>query len=222
MPPVLANHQNIRQVKTTSGNSPLTTGQIGEAASQQFWSGTPVMKSNTSPSAGYIIAWDGTSTTNTTAGGGILGISPGDANNLPFNANGAPQQPFGSVQTGANLTFGRVQNQMPPLGYAVNIPRGAPLSDGRLVIELAVPDTWFEAQIDNNAGTASVIAPTLVGGVYGLTVDTSGKWYVDLAKVGAAGGGVLVIKQLNPADPLGQPNGRVWFTFLPTATQLFV
>jgi hypothetical protein len=103
---------------------------------------------------------------------------------------------------------------------AVNIPRGAPLSDGRLVIELAVPDNWFEGQIDNNTGASAVTSANLVTGQFGLTVDTFGQWYVDLAKVGA--NAVLVIKQLNPADALGTPYGRVWFTFLPQASQLFV
>jgi hypothetical protein len=206
----LSTHQHIRQVKTTSGNSPLTTGQIGEAAGQTFMGGTPVMKSTTT-NPGYIVAWDGT-----TLVAGILGISPGFANNLPTNAAGAPIQPFGSVQRGANLTFGNVFNQ--PL--AVNIPMGAPLSDGRLVIELAVPDTWFEAQIDNDTTGTAPTANTLVGGQYGLTIDTAGQWYVDLAKTGA--NAALVVKQLNPADPLGTPFGRVWFTFLPTVSQLLV
>jgi len=211
----LALHQFIRQVKTTSGNSPLTTGQIGEAAGQTFYGGTPVMRNP----AGYIAAWDGTNITPPASG--ILGVSPGQANNLSTNAQGAPTQPFGSVQLGSNLTFGSVQNQRPPIGNAVNIPRGAPLADGRLVIELAVPDTWFEAQIDNNVTGTAVIAVTLVGGQYGMTIDSGGQWYVDLGKTGAANA-VLVIKQLNPADALGTPFGRVWFTFLPTVSQLLV
>jgi hypothetical protein len=216
MPAGLNTHQRIRQVKTTSGNSPLTTGQIGEAAGQLFVGGSPVMKSTGTPagSAGYIVAWDGTTLANPP---GILGISQGDANNLATNAKGAPQQPFGSVQLGANLTFGSVVNQP----TAVNIPRGAPLADGRLVIDLAVPDTWFEAQIDNNSTGTAVIANTLVGSQYGLTIGPDGKtWFVDLAKTGASA--AVVIKQINPADALGTPFGRVWFSFLPTVGQLLV
>ena len=138
----LTNHQAIRQVKTTSGNSPLTSGQYPEAASQTFLDGTPVELNG----SGYIAAWDGTTLT-----AGILGICPGVANNLASAGLGAPSQPFGSVGRGAGLTFGSVPNQT----SAVNIPTGAPLVDGRQVVEIAVPDTWFEAQIDNsNTGTA--------------------------------------------------------------------
>lgn len=199
----LTNHQAIRQVKTTSGNSPLTNGVYGEKAAQTFIDGTPVMLST-----GYIQAWDGTTTTN-----GILGICPGVANNLASNAKGAPSQPYGQVQGGAGLTFGSVPNQP----SAVNIPFGAPLVDGRQVVELAVPDNWFEAQIDNSSTGTAVTAVTLPGTQAGLTIDSSGHWYVDLFK-----SGVLVIKQLNPVDPIGQAFGRVWFTFLPGASQLSV
>jgi len=204
----LTNHQAIRQVKTTSGNSPLTNGQYGEAAGQTFIDGTPVQLN----ASGFISAWDGATVTN-----GVLGIVPGQANNLASNALGAPTQPFGSVGLGAGLFFGSVPNQT----AAKNIPRGAPLVDGRLVVELAVPDTWFEAQIDNSSTGTAVIAVTLVKGQYGLTIDSTGHWYVDLSKTGGANA-VLVVKQLNPTDPLGTPFGRVWFTFLPTASQLSV
>jgi hypothetical protein len=201
----LTNHQAIRQVKTTSGNAPLTTGQYGEKASQTFIDGTPVQLTT-----GYVAAWDGT-----TVSQGILGICPGVANNLSSNAKGAPAQPFGSVGLGAGLTFGSVPNQ----SSAVNIPYGAPLVDGRQVVELAVPDSWFEAQIDNASTGTAVTAVTLVGGTYGLTIDATGHWYVDLNKTG--GSAVLVIKELNPSDPLGTSFGRVWFTFLPAASQLY-
>ena len=201
----LTNHQAIRQVKTTSGNSPLSSGQYGEAASQTFIDGTPVELNG----SGYIAAWDGTTIT-----AGILGICPGVANNLSSNAKGAPAQPYGSVGLGAGLTFGSVPNQP----SAVNIPRGAPLVDGRQVVELAVPDTWFEAQIDNASSGTAVTAVTLVGVNYGLTKDSTGHWYVDLNKTGV--NAVLVIKQLNPVDPLGTSFGRVWFSFLETSSQL--
>lgn len=202
----LTNHQAIRQVKTTSGNSPLTNGQYGEKAGQTFIDGTPVMLST-----GYVQAWDGITTAF-----GILGICPGIANNLSANAKGAPTQPFGQVQGGAGLVFGSVPNQP----SAQNVPFGAPLVDGRQVVELAVPDTWFEGQIDNASTGTAVTAVTLVGTQYGLTIDTTGHWFVDLNKT--AGSAVLVVKQLNPVDPLGQPFGRVWFTFLPGASQLSV
>lgn len=203
----LTNHQAIRQVKTTSGNSPLTSGQYKEGASQTFIDGTPVELN----SSGYIIAWDGTTLTN-----GILGICPGVANNLASAGKGAPAQPYGSVGLGAGLTFGSVPNQP----SAVNIPRGAPLVDGRQVVELAVPDTWFEAQIDNSNTGSAVTAITQVGVQYGLTIDATGHWFVDLYKTGV--NAAVVIKQLNPVDPLGTSFGRVWFTFLPTVSQLSV
>ena len=206
MPAGLTNHQAIRQVKTTSGNAPLTNGVYGEKAAQTFIDGTPVQLST-----GFVQAWDGSTTTN-----GILGICPGVANNLASNALGAPTYPYGQVQTGANLKFGSVPNQP----GAINIPFGAPLVDGRQVVELAVPDNWFEAQIDNATTGTAVTAVTLVGIQYGLTVDTTGHWFVDTGKTGATA--VLVIKQLNPADPIGTSFGRVWFTFLPAASQLSV
>ena len=200
----LTNHQAVRQVKTSSGNSPSTTGVYTEGASQSFIDGTPVELS-----AGNIIAWDGTTITN-----GILGIAPGVANNLASAGLGAPSLPFGGVGRGAGLTFGSVPNQ----STAVNIPYGAPLVDGRQVVELAIPDTWFEAQIDNSTTGTATTAITLLDGQYGLTKDTTGHWYIDLGKTGASA--VLVIKQLNPADPLGTAFGRVWFSFLSTSYQL--
>jgi hypothetical protein len=203
----LPNHQAIRQVKTTSGNSPATNGQYGEAAGQTFIDGIPTMLN----ASGFVATWDGTTITN-----GILGISPGAAHNLATNAKGAPTQPFGSVQGGAAFVYGSVPNQP----AAVNIAPGTPLADGRLVIELALPDVWYEGQIDNSStGTAST-AVTLIKGIFGLTVDATGHWYVDLYK-NAAATAVLVVKQLDPRDPLGTSFGRVWFTFLPTSSQLY-
>lgn len=201
----LANHQAIRQVKTTSGNAPKTDGEYGEALSQTFIDGTPV-ELNASK---YVAAWDGT-----TIAAGILGICPGVANNLASNALGAPIQPFGSVGRGANLTFGSVPNQP----SAVNIPRGAPLVDGRQVVFIANTDTWFEAQIDNSTTGVAITAVALVGGQYGMTIDATGHWFVDLGKTGASA--VLVVKQLAPYDPLGSAFGRVWFQFLLASCQL--
>lgn len=200
----LTNHQAIRQVKTTSGNAPLANGQYGEKAAQTFIDGTPVMLN-----AGFIQAWDGTTIT-----GGILGICPGLGNNLASNALGAPLQPYGSVGLGSGLKFGSVPNQP----SAVNIPFGAPLADGRQVVEIATPDTWFEGQIDNTSTGTAPTAVALIGSQYGLTIDATGHWYVDLSKT--AGSAVLVIKELNPVDPLGTQFGRVWFTFLITSCQL--
>ena len=207
MPNGISFHQPIRQVKTTSGNAPLTSGVYGEAAGQVFVDGTPVQLN----AGGFLKNWDGATIT-----AGILGIAPGVANNLSANAKGAPVQPFGSVGLGAGITFGSVPFQ--PL--AVNIPHGAPLVDGRQVVELAVSDTWFEAQIDNSSTGVAVTAITQVGVQYGLTQETggAGRWYVDLFKTGA--GACLVIKQLDPVDPVGTPFGRVWFTFLDLVFQL--
>lgn len=204
----LTNHQAIGQVKTTSGNSPLMTGEIGEAASQTFLDGVPVQING----SGFIQEWDGT-----TVSLGIAGVGTAPANNLASNALGAPTQPFGSVGRGANLTFGSVPNQ--PL--AVNIPHGAPLVDGRVVMYLPAPgETWFEAQIDNSTAGAYATALTQVGSEFGLTKDATGHWYVDLNKTTVGTNTVVVIRQLNPIDPVGTNGGRVWFVFLTGAAQL--
>lgn len=204
----LTNHQAIAQVKTTSGNSPLMTGEIGEAASQTYLDGVPVQING----SGYIQEWDGTTLT-----AGIAGVATAPGNNLGSNALGAPTQPFGSVGRGANLTFGSVPNQP----SAVNIPTGAPLVDGRVNMYLPAPgETWFEAQVDNSSGGAYATAPTQVGSQFGLTKDTTGHWYVDLNKSTVGTNTCVLVRQLNPDDPVGTNGGRVWFVFVPGVAQL--
>lgn len=204
----LSNHQAIGQVKTTSGNSPLMTGEIGEAASQTYLDGVPVQING----SGYIQEWDGT-----TVSLGIAGVATAPGNNLGSAGKGAPTQPFGSVGQGANLTFGSVPNQ----SSAVNIPTGAPLVDGRVNMYLPAPgETWFEAQIDNSAAGAYATALIQQGTEYGLTKDATGHWYVDLNKTTVGTNTVVLVRQLNPLDPVGTNGGRVWFVFLVGAAQL--
>jgi hypothetical protein len=198
----LTYHQPIKQVKTTSGNAPITTGAYEEAASQTWAPGAPVMLDGN----GRLVVWDGTSLTN-----GILGVAPYNGNNLASAGLGHPVEPFGSVGQGASLTFSSVPNQ----ASAVNIPMGAPMVDGRHVIYFANEDTWFEAQIDNSAAGAYATALTQLGKAYGLTADASSpaQWYVDLNKSTSGVNTCVVVMALNPLDPIGTNGGRVWFKF---------
>lgn len=197
----LADHQMIRVVQTVSGNSPKTLA-INEKAGQTFKAGTPVQLT-----AGVVLEWDGATVAN-----GILGITTQDGSNLATDGKGAPGA-FGSVGApGTSTTFGSVPYQT----SAVNIPHGAPMSDGRTVVELADLDTVFEAQVDNSAGGAYATAQAQIGGKYGLTKDASGHWYVDLNKANA-----VIIQAINPIDGVGVNGGRVFFTFLQSAQQLF-
>lgn len=204
----LAYHQPFKQVKTVSGNSPLETGQIQEAASQTWAQGVPLMLDG----SGRLIVWDGSSLSNS-----IIGVSTDYGHNLSAGGKGAPVQPFGSVGApGTFVTYGNVPNQP----SAFNIPPGAPLSDGRQVFNFATGDTWFEGQIDNNTGSAAVTAISLIGGRYGISFDTStpAQAYVDLAKTG--GSAAVIIMELNPLDPLATAEGRVWLKFISAVTTL--
>jgi hypothetical protein len=204
----LTTHQPINFVKTQSGNDPLKLSfpeKAGQLASVVM-PGVPLELSS-----GYAAIWDGI-----TLAKGIVGIATGYGQNLATDGAGAPVPPFGPVTgSGAIQTWGSVQNQP----NAHNIAPGTPMATGRQeAVHLATGDTWFEAQIDNSSTGTAVTARTLVGGSYGLTVDASGYWYVDLNKT--AGNAVLVIKELNPLDPIGTAFGRVWFAFLAASYQL--
>ena len=142
----------IKAVGSVSGNQPRVASQP-EAATQTFLRGTPVQLNATAP--GGVEAWDGV-----TIGNGIAGISVNDASNLV--TQGTPK----------TLTFGSVINEP----SAVNIPRGAPLNDGNMLVEVAAPDSVFSAQV----GPAQLAATAVVGHNYGLTIDTDNHWFVDL------------------------------------------
>jgi hypothetical protein len=114
----------------------------------------------------------------------------------------------------ATGTFGSVTNQ----SAAVNIAIGQPATDGRTLYQVADGDTIFEAVYDNSTGTvAADYTPTSsqIGTAYGLTVDSSGYWYVDGGVTGA--NAVAVIVGQNPDYGFGQVNGSVRFVILAAA-----
>lgn len=101
------------------------------------------------------------------------------------------------------LHYGSVQNQ----ANAVLIPAGAPPSDGKIGVALAVEETEFIGRL----GSTQSLASTALGSKYGLTKDTNNQWYVDTAKTTEAGGACLVITEVIDPDTDG---GLVSFTIL--------
>src|SRR5271169_3039514 len=197
MPANLSNHQAIVQVKTVGGVDPQMSGEYLEDASQTYLDGTPVELFTTSTSK-FVRAWDDSTFTE-----GILGIAVAAANNLATAGLGAPSQPFGSVGVGAGLFFGSVPNQ----SSAHNIPPGAPMIDGRVVLYFTNRINIFEAQIDSASGAASVTSTGMIGKAFGLTKDTTGHWYVDIDKVTDGTNTCVVVTQLNPNDAVGTAEG---------------
>jgi hypothetical protein len=174
----------ILPVKSISGNQWLAQ-RIIEEASQTFQQGTPVMLTTAD---GGIKAWDGT------AGAGhlIAGISYEAAHNFASTGLGAPLPNQPVVGVGASVTFGSVQNQT----SAVNIPMGAPFTDGRVGFFPGAADTIFSATFGNN-GNPTTPANTDVGIQYGLTIDSNSRfWYVDKSKTGASA--VVLVVGLDP------------------------
>lgn len=201
MAATLADHMEIRAVKTVSGNSPRTTA-IGEKSAQTFLSGVPVQVA----ASGFVQEWDGATVAN-----GVAGFARIAGSNYATNAKGAPGV-FGSVGAPATIsTFGTVQNQ----ASAVNIAHGAPFADGRTLFEMAVSDTIFEAQIDDSTGAAILSTQAMIGTKRGMTKDATGHWYVDLSK-----NNLVIIIGFNPADAIGTSGARAWFTILDSAQQL--
>lgn len=199
----LADHQPIRAVSTSSGNTPKTLA-INEKATQTFLLGVPVQLN-----AGVVQEWDGA-----TIAAGIAGFGLTFGANLASAGKGAPGA-FGSVGApGTISTFGSVLFE----ASAVNIAHGAPMSDGRTVFEVANDDTIFEAQVDNSAAGAFATLQTQLGSTFGMTKDATGHWYVDLNKTG--GSAVVVIIGFNTNDALGTNGGRVYFQVLNASQQM--
>lgn len=213
----LAFHQPINSVETTTGLTPFTAS-IPEKSGQTFKLGVP-----TQLNAGFLQEWDGTTLTNA-----IAGFSMIPASNLGSNGKGAPGAfsqigPPGSIQT-----YGSVPNQP----SAANIAVGAPITDGRTLVESAIAPTIFEATFDNSAGTtAPDYTPTQaqIGTQFGMTKDANGSWYVDGGKVTAGTNTVVVMVGINPIDGVsaGTPNtyivnARVRFQVLAAARQDFI
>ena len=205
--PNLTYHGPITTVQAVTQSTPLTNA-IPEAASQTFFSGTPVQLN----ASGYVQAWDGTTIT-----AGLLGISESFGLNLAQAGAGFPTAAFAPVSGNIAIqTYGYVPNQ----ASAVNTALGTPVSEGRTLFVYANDDNYFLGQLDNSAGVnAASWTPTqaTVGAQYGLTKDTFGMWYVDINKTG--GSAVLQVVQIYPQDGL-IANARVVFKFLAASCQL--
>lgn len=208
----LANHDPIRVYQTTTNTTEQTQGYL-EGSGQTFLDGTPVQLIGTT--AGYCKAWDGTTLT-----AAIAGIAPQAGMNLSTNGAGAAPS-FGSIGfPGSPTTYGTVPNQT----AAVNIPAGATFSDGMTLVYQAVTTTLFIAQVDNSAAGAYAPSISNVGLQYGLTIDATGHWYVDLNKSTAGTNTVLEIVALYPNDLASGSatteinGGHVIFKFLNAAT----
>lgn len=207
----LANHPPIQVCQTISGNSENTRA-YPEAAGQTFLYGTPVQLNG----SGNTKNWDGT-----TVSRGIIGIARQPGSNLGTAGAGSPPS-FGSVGApGATPTYGTVPNQ----SSAVNIPSGATFVDGNTLVAAAVADTIFEGMVDNNTGSSFTASIANVGVEYGLTIDSSGNWYVDLGKSTVGTNTVVTIVGLNPnyfasgSTTTQIANGLVRFTINLAASQ---
>lgn len=211
MPVNITNHDPIYPVKTVSGNTELTKGDIGELAAQTFKRGVPVQVT----ASNFVQQWDGT-----TIAKGIAGVGLQIGQNLPSNGYGMPAPGFGQV-TGpkAIQTWGSVQFQP----GAVNIAQGTPASDGRTLFAVANQDTVFRVQVDNASGsTASTYTPTLnnmIGNQYGMTIDASGQAYLDLAKSTVGTNTIFEVLEYDQIDG-NQVNGHVLGRFTTAASQL--
>lgn len=113
---------------------------------------------------------------------------------------------------------------------------GAPLN-GLTAIVLTASGSAYTAQLSTNpgaiatAGTGSdnpTYAPTqgMVGGQFGLSVDSNGSWYIDGSKSTAGTNTAVVIYGLYPGDVLQDnafvevPNGMLLFQVLPAVQQI--
>ncbi|KKM70392.1 hypothetical protein LCGC14_1441160 [marine sediment metagenome] len=138
----------IHSSRTISGNQPAIR-RVGENASETFLKGVPVQLGTD----GLVTEFDGS------VAGGLAGFSLEPGSNLTTDA------------VAETLTFGSVQNQ----SAAANIPRGAPLNDGRNGFEVANADTVFKGVLD--AGTTT---QALVGTLADLVKDGDNQWSIDV------------------------------------------
>ncbi len=174
----------IQATRSVVGQQP-DHRRLAEDAAQTFLDGAPVMVKQ---STGGVVEWDGT-----TVASGIAGVSKSDASNLTT---------IGTPQT---LTYGKVVNQP----FAVKIPMGAPLNDGRIGVDTSDASTVFRAQV----GPAQSTAVTDLTKQYGLTKDSDGHWYVDKTKTGASA--VVVVQGFDNWDK----TRGVRISFIPAAQQ---
>lgn len=195
----------IHSIQSVSGNQPRIR-RIIEELGQVFLSGTPLQMV---AADGGVKAWDGATLVNA-----IVGFSKEAASNLAATAPSPLTTTIGiggpaGAQGAKVLSFGAV----PFEPSAINIPRGAPLNDGRIGFEAADVDTVFYGQV----GPAQTTVAGDVGKTYGMTIDTDNHWFVDKTKTG--GTVVVQIVKLDPNDLSATPRG-VYFIVLPAAAQI--
>ena len=175
-----------------------------EESAQTFLYGTPVQIAS---GDGGVKAWDGT-----TVAQGVCGIANQAGANLGTTGKGAPTGL--TPVLGPGSVIGSYSGN--PFQSAGTItPPGVPTNDGRTSFYVAGPTTVFSAAIGNNTN-AIATANTQVGQIYGMTKDSNNFWYVDTNK-----SNLVIVTQLDPRDPIGTVGGRVWFTFINSAVQLF-
>lgn len=168
----------VYQVKGNSDALPQTK-RLLENAGETFMIGVPVYVD----SSGYLAVSPTINTTNV-----IAGFSQEFGHDLA--TDGTPK----------TLTYGSVQNQP----NAVNIPAGAPLSDGACGVFIADENTIFQGESDSG-----VTAQDQIGDLAGLTADTNGQWFVDKTITSAGSGAIVEIVAL--IDPAGTAYGKVAF-----------
>ena len=174
-------------VARTTTDSQATIRRYQEKAAQTFKFGTPVFRDNAVN--GGVAEWSGVVATSKVAG---IAVEP--ASNL--TTVGVPK----------TLTYGEVPNQ----ASAVNIPRGAPINDGMVGVQLADNTTEFQAQVLDTVAALE----TDVGKAFGLTKDTNNYWFIDKAKTDS-----VVITGVYAGDA-GRNGGREFFRFLDAAAQM--
>jgi len=199
----LSDHMPLVAVKTVSGNQPQISA-YKEDAGRTFLNGVPVELA-----AGYVQEWDGT-----TVAVGILGVGTTFGSNLGSAGAGAPGPFTGVGFPGTGTTFGSVPFQP----SAVNIPHGAPMSDGRQLTYIANADSIFEGQVDNATGASYTLLVTDIGKAFGLTKDTTGHWYIDRNKTTVGVNTVVMIVDTTIDGLIA--NARVLFKFVEAAWQL--
>lgn len=207
----LSTHLPMQVVSTISGNQEKIFDYL-EASGQTWQPGTPVQKSTSGGTSGYIIA-------STPSNGSTqliaLGVTALKGRN--YGTNGAGASPlFGS--TGYPGALGAVQDVVnQPNAYSIY--HGAPFADGLAVVYVATLDTIFEIQVDNSTGSTYNATTSLIGSTIALNKDGNGWWYADLAEVNAGSYNDVNVVGINPLDLVAgstttqQNYGRIWVVF---------
>lgn len=211
MAALLSAHDPINVASTYSGNCEAIQNYL-EAASQTFPAGTFVTLSS-----GNTEAWGGSNPGTTPA---VIGVTALAGQNLASAGAGAPPQ-FGNYGFPGAPTFGSVPNQP----NAVNIFHGAIFNTGETLVYKAVPDTIFRIQVDASIGTTYNATTALVGTQLGVSIDSGGTQYADLAKTTVGTNTLVLVVGLDPNDfvtgstTTQQNNGHIYVTVVPTLSQ---